>query len=228
MVVNKNINFNYSLNEAYSEGLQYAILDNEGNIRHKPIRCKDYIQDIYWSEILKTGEIEQYGFIWDGSNNNPVSKLYYVNVLLIAQNNDDLNDYIVSLKHNINLFEECLKFKFTEIFKTSNESKDIIIRYSNEWSEKPYLLSLYYLLLRLCLKIDTKNNIEELISFIETNLDNFDSSTIYSLKSIIKENKLRLIFINKEKYEQKWEEYNHSYDVHNYSGVVNLKIKKDG
>ena len=52
MNVNKEIQFGYSLCEANSTGMRYAILDSSGNIRTKLFRCKDYMQDVYWSEIL--------------------------------------------------------------------------------------------------------------------------------------------------------------------------------
>ena len=64
MNVNKKIQFGYSLCEANSTGIRYAILDSRGNIRTKLFRCKDYMQDVYWSEILNKDVVEQYGFKW--------------------------------------------------------------------------------------------------------------------------------------------------------------------
>ena len=68
MNVNKEIQFGYSLCEANSTGMRYAILDSRGNIRTKLFRCKDYMQDVYWSEILNKDVVEQWLLVREKKN----------------------------------------------------------------------------------------------------------------------------------------------------------------
>jgi hypothetical protein len=226
MNVNKEIKFDYGLNEAYSTGLQYAILDNNGDIRHKPIRCKDYIQDVYWSEILKKGAITQYGFKWDGNNTNPVSKQDKVSVVLISDNGVSLQQYKDNLQNLLNIIENTLDIPNSEVINSSSCDKDIIVTYDNKWSEKPYLLSMLYLLMRVGLYYKRNNNdIYEVVDYLTNKNTNLLSNDIQQLLSINKNKKFEELFINNELPKQKWSDYKDTSSIHNNSGIMSFKFK---
>lgn len=226
MNVNKEIKFDYNLSEAYSSGIKYAILDAEGNIRHKPIRCKDYIQDLYWSEILNKGEIKQYGFKWDGNNTNPVSKQDKVSVVLISDNETSLQQYKDNLQNLLNIVENTLDIPNSEVINSSSCDKDIIVIYDNKWSEKPYLLSMLYLLMRIGLYYKRNNNdIYEVVDYLINKNANLLTNDVQQLLSINKNKKFEELFINNELQEQKWSDYDTTSNIHNNSGIMSFKFK---
>lgn len=224
MKINKNIIFNYELHEAVHYGPQFSFLDKEGNIRNKPIRCKDYYQDTYWAELLSKGKIIQYGYIWDGNTLNPVSKQNRVLVAMMSDSNDNLWKKKKNLINLLNPIEKILKIPKTTIIRSNNDT-DIICSYSNKWSKLPCLLSLYFLLLRLGIYYKGKNNIEEILDWLNTKAVNevcvVDKQM---LLAIIANNKFNKLLKDKVTITQKWEDYEDSWKVHNFSGIVSYKF----
>jgi hypothetical protein len=231
MNVNKEIQFGYSLCEANSTGMRYAILDSRGNIRTKLFRCKDYMQDVYWSEILNKDVVEQYGFKWDGKNTNPVSKQTFVDILMTpcSESTDSLQEYTDNLKLLLNTLEKALNFELRSyVTKCSNDDKDIIISYTNEWSKRPYLISLLFLLMRIGIYYDKDDNLQNVIDFLysaelKNKMFSNDSSQMLNIRS---KKKLEEIFINNNLIEQNWSDYTSSSAVHNNSGIVSYKLLK--
>lgn len=227
MKVNKDIKFNYSLNEAYSKGLRYVLLDNEGNIRHVPCRCKDYFQDVYWSEILKQENVSQYGFKWNGCNNNPISKQEKVKLLLIPDYHDnDLSLNINNIVNFMNIIEKELNIPFTTAEISESDNKDIIITYDNKWSVRPYLLSLMFLLLRIGLHFKG-NNLNDIFDYIEDKTEYKNKWLIndkQQTQSLLKQKKLELILKDKILPEQKWSMYTNISLVHDTSGIISYKF----
>jgi hypothetical protein len=230
MKINTNKKFNYNLVEAYSNGLQMVVLDNKGNIRHKPVRCKDYFQDMYWSEKLKKGNVKQYGFEWDGNNNKPVSKQRYVYLGLISNDSTILIENAYNMLKMLNCVENHLKIPFTTLQRDDNEKKNIILKYSNKWSNKPYLLSLFFLLVRSGFHYEGVFQIDNIYKFLtidilKKSLSDGDKNSLFQLS---KTEGLKEILLNKQKVESDWESYNLVYDIHNDSGIVSISNKYYG
>lgn len=232
MKLNKEIKFNWHLVEAYSRGLQFALLDEKGNIRNKPIRCKDYIQDVYWSELTGQGEVEQYGFKWNGKNKNPISKQEKVKVAVMSDNDERLSETMNNLKNFLNAIETHLDIPYTDVEAAEGSDKDIIVTYDNKWAQIPCLISLYFLLLRVGRFYTGELNIEPIVKWLEgvckgSGIANGDQSM---LMGIGKSGKLTRLLIKKDFPNQKWEDYTSVSMVHSYSGIVSVKydVEKGG
>lgn len=219
MKVNTDIQFKNNLNEAYGSGLKYAILDDTNTIRHIPVRCKDYFQDIYWSEIVSKKEVSQYGFTWDGKNNNPVSKLLRVNLLLMNDISEPLNGK--NIKELLKPFERVLNIDHTEYILVDDTPNQIVINYSNDWTKYPYLLSLFLFLVRIGTKYEGKGNKKDVLNWFKTEASKTALMSDKSILLFLKEEKIfDLLFINKTLGNQKWEYYKSVSSVHDYSGIV--------
>lgn len=234
MRVNKNITFERGLTEESNPGYRYAILtpnintNGEFDITHPLARCKDYVQDIYWSEITKRDVNNQYGFYWKHDNNNKISQQEFVNLLLVPDVNFTLRDKQVNMVNMLNILEKELNIPLTISMNVSNNTEDIIITYSNEWSKKPYLISLYFLLLRCSLYFtgETLNDVFTYINdAIKNNKNNLYSSTINQLNAILKQNKLQTIFVDKVLPDNNYSDYTSQYQAHNQSGIVSVQFK---
>ena len=78
--------------EIYSKGLTYSMLDKDFVAMHRPIRCKDFFQDLIWAETKKqTGSI--YGFVWKptGEILNALAMLFNVSTDYLLGNTDIKN-----------------------------------------------------------------------------------------------------------------------------------------
>lgn len=230
MKINTDIKFNYSLNEAYSNGLKMVILDNKGNIKHNPVRCKDYFQDIYWSEKLKKGKIQQYGFEWNGNNKKPISKQKYVYLGLISDDDSILIKNSYSMLKMLNCVENHFNIPFTTLQLDDNKKNNIILKYSNKWSNKPYLLSLFFLLVRSGFYYNLDFNIDSVYKFLTIDIlkENILDSDKNSLFKLSKTEGLKEILLNKKKVNINYKNYTTSYDIHNKSGIVSISSKYYG
>jgi len=223
--INKDISsFTYHLNEAYPRGLQYAFIDDNNKIRHKPCRCKDYVQDIYWSEILNKPKTVVYGFEWDGKNEDPISKKEWVKVVLMSDNTTKLDNKIENISNLLRPFELTFKIKKTKFQLTTNKN-DIVIIYNNKWAEKPYLISLFFALIRAGVFYDGKPNKTDVCEWLENKAPNLiqeaDKQNFLMLKT---KNKIKKLLYNKYFNNQNWIDYIEPYGIHNNSGIVSFNI----
>jgi len=227
MKINKEIEFNYNLIEAFSKGLKYALLDSEGNIRNKPVRCKDYFQDVYWSELLNKGEIKQYGFEWNGNNTNPISKQEFVNVLLISDEYQNIKGKHFNIQSFLNDVELILNIPNSIVQPSHNDENDLILTYSNEWSKRPYLISLLYLFIRVGLQYENQGVLNFLYdkNLLDKVLQNDTSVLLNIIRKDKNVSKIDILFEQKLLPEQNWEDYTNTSNIHNNSGIMNFKIK---
>ncbi len=232
MKVNKDITFKESLAEANSSGLRYALLDKEGNIRHTLIRCKDYIQDVYWSEITKhKSEFNIYGFVWNGLNDNPISKQETVSMLLVPDSfNNDLSPYCKNLNNFLNIIEETLDIPPSKVEISESDNKDLIVTYDNNWSKRPYLISLLLLLMRNGLFFEG-NNIDDVLNYLNDKTEyknKWLSNDLQQVKGLIATDKLKTLFVDKMLPEIKWKNYSLR-TIHNSSGILScvFDLKKE-
>lgn len=224
MKLNKSVNFDYNLAEAVSSGgVQFALLDDKGNIRHKPIRCKDYVQDVYWSELLGKGKIKQYGFEWDGSNKSPISKQKKVQVAIMSDGSPSLQPDILNILRLVNTFEKAMGIPLSIAEKVEDNTMDIIVTYDNGWSKLPCFVSLLFLLLRIGRFYDGKADIESVVKWFDGGCKGTTYSDQSMIMSITKSGKVKRIL---EGYvpTQKWSDYSTVSSAHNSSGIVNYSF----
>lgn len=212
---------------------EYCMLNEELNAIHPQVRCKDYIQDLFWmSRLIKKGErdltdlkeMEIYGFnsYKYCVNYSFVDKDYYrvgIRFRTEGQNFRIFDDMFTSCVIKLlNQLETNFEFPTSEI--SLNETKDIMMfKFSSKWTEQPYLVSLYLLLIRVLINIDPLK-IESIKSF-EAYLLEYPKKNAGSDARILNDSTLLLTkFFGKEKIpKQNWEDFKDINDIHNNSGV---------
>jgi len=146
MKINKNITFDYHLNEINTGSMLNTVLDDNNNICTKPFQCKDYIQDVYWAEKLKKN-IEQYGLKYDGTNLNNVFGKETIKLLITDKSIKDYNNIVDNIIKALNTVETALDIPHTT-FKAvvDDEEKntgDVVLFFNEKWFSKPYMISLF-------------------------------------------------------------------------------------
>ncbi len=229
MKVNVNIEFKYYLNEAYDNGLKYGILDKNYNIRHPLARCKDYFQDMYWSELTDVHFVKQYGFEWHGGNDSPVSSQKRVNVVLIPDDGHKLKLYKKNILSLLNTIEDHFKIPKSRIYLNENDDDSIVVNYSNKWAKTPYLLSLLFLLMRIGMYYKGEKSIMQVYNWLKNNAKNDveQPSDKQPLLTLSKTNKWDVLLLTNILPEQLWTDYDTSYYIHDKSGFVSYKFKQE-
>jgi len=224
--------------------IEYCFLDEEYKAVHPQVRCKDFIQDLFWmSRLLKSTSDEKklaqlkttvvYGFKpYDFCSNYPfVDRDYYRVGIRFRTKGQDFRIFeeqqSASAIRLINQIETGLEFP-TSIVSLSKKRNIIIFEFSSKWSETPYMMSFYLLLVRLVTKLspvelDKIENFQEyILNYPKSNSGNDARIIVDSLYLLEK-------IFNKEKIqEQTWEEYESISSVHNNSGISSFSklIKK--
>ena len=223
--------------EAYSafNVSEYCFLDENNKPLHPQVRCKDYIQDLFWMSKLidsnsDNNKIEEfkntiiYGFkpynyciLYPFINRD----FYRVGIRFRTegQNFRQYDNKHVELAQQIIIQIET-SFEFPTSKVSLSKSKEILIfEFSSKWTTMPYLVSLYLLLIRVLSKasIEDMESIEDfkqyLLDYPKSKSGNEAQNLAggsFLLKKLFKEN----IFP-----EQKWEDYKTINEIHNDSGV---------
>lgn len=211
-------NNEYSLIQAYGKGVRFTMYDNDLNPLYQPVFCKDYLNDVIWAERTNKYGDKQYGFI-------PVEKDYKNienDILHLGIDDTTRNicteEYKNKLQAFLNLAEEKLNFIPTEVVVYDNA---LLINYSSQWIEYPYLYSLFGIFVRIGLEY----NNSDFITYIFTYSKGPDGGFIYNIK-----NKIKAIFEEGILPVIKYEDFNSIGNIHNSSGIVatnNDKFKKE-
>lgn len=198
--------------EIYSKGLTYSMLDKDFVAMHRPIRCKDFFQDLIWAETKKqTGSI--YGFSWA-----PTGEILNQKKLMIGVKDEgkDIGEYAKNCQKLLNQFETILKYPKSTC-KADETGKAVVTTFSTKWTEVPYIFSLFTLMLRTGLGY--KN--EDLLQFFSSaganqNIPMNDRQYIKSGLPKIKE------LLNGVTRQQTYTQYDSIGQIHNNSGIVNF------
>lgn len=229
-------------NEAYSSSnvAEYCLLDEKYEAIHPQVRCKDYFQDLFWldNQIFDNKEEREkainskedvYGFV-------PINYLteyslknkdvYRVGIRFRTKGQDfrqfelTRQELAQSLMGQI---ETSLEFPTSNIF--IDKSKEIMVfEFSNNWVQKPYLLSFYLLLSRMLSTIPEEelSKIEDFVNYLlEYSKKNSNTSASILKNSAFLLNKM---FIEKELPEQTWESYKSMNSLHDASGVASYSM----
>lgn len=160
------------LNQALSDGVEYAFVTPKGQQITQFAFCKDYLQDAIQSRVLnkKRGI---YGFSYDPKTEPLIS---FKSTDLLVTNSQDLN-LELNIKNCldfINQVEDHLKIKNTIVFKVENpplkylKSGVFYFKGSNRWIKSAPMISMYTLFIRVGLghKIGTpfKETINGIVS----------------------------------------------------------------
>lgn len=137
---------------------QYLLLGKGNKALHTPFECKDYLQDIFWSE--NTGNVSEiWGITWEPGRVNPSLKTY--SLAMLGASDHKLHSRIPMMKSLLNQFETALGFRKTRI-SPSTHPDHIVVKFSGEWTQSPLLLSAFTTLIRISGMYEGENPVEYL------------------------------------------------------------------
>lgn len=198
--------------EVYHKGLTYSLLDKDYKARHRPIRCKDFFQDMIWGEKKKqTASI--YGFSWTGNGDLLKQKKLVIGVKDEGKNIADKAKNCQSL---LNQFETILKIPKCKCVPDST-GKAVATEFSVKWTEVPYIFSLFTLMLRAGLGYNNEP-LEEFFSKAGANQNIPMNDRQYITQGLPKIKEL----LKGTKRAQTYEQYASVGQIHNSSGIVNF------
>lgn len=143
------------LSQIYAQGLEYTLVEHVGDGQfkgmHPPVRCKDYYQDIFWSQRSRK-PFHIYCFDW--TPNTVLDKQIADGTLLMALRYEDgtgmkeLKQFKDGLQNFLNAWEAVLGYKASTV-EVSDDGLSLLIAFGPQWIEKPVSVSLFTLLLRV-------------------------------------------------------------------------------
>ena len=217
---------NVVFHEIYSSSnvTEFCMLDEDYKAIHPQIRCKDYLQDLFWvvrQKELKSGVV--YGFNAFSFLKYPLidRDIYRVGIRFRTEGQvfETVEDkHLHSMRSVLNQLEDILEFPTSNVFVDESE-KIIVCEFDKEWVKYPYLLSLYLLLIRILSreKVEVLQKIKDIKKYLLEYPAKHSGNDAMNLKkgSFI----LNKIF-EKEFPEQPWDFYKNLYDIHDNSGIA--------
>lgn len=131
-------------NQISNYGFQFVLLDKNQYL-HTPVMCKDYFQDILWSEYLKKNTSNVYGLSWEpGRVDFKRGRLR----MAIDGGAVSMAKRVPYLEKFLNAFEDSLGFKRSVVIPTTN-TKVLVVDFSKEWTTCGPLISAFTTLIRI-------------------------------------------------------------------------------
>lgn len=121
----------------------YMALLHEGKVLHSPVTCKDYFQDIFWSESRRL-PCDAHGLKWVPGLYNidrPTHQLY------IHGGKDPLGSHAPNLEAFLNAFSKAQGFPPVVVEKVDKFS--IVVSFPREWATSGPLLSAFTSAIRI-------------------------------------------------------------------------------
>lgn len=137
------VSLNYIQNSNFD--FNYVLLDENYKAVHTPFMCKDYLQDIFWSE--STGKrISIWGLHWSKGIFDIETPRFNLGITYKGGN---LKQWIPHLQEFLNRFEEAQKIAPSIVSETDDDSI-IVIEFDKAWTLNGPLLSAYTTMIRVC------------------------------------------------------------------------------
>lgn len=207
------------LSEIYSVGLEMSLLDEQGNGLHPPVLCKDFLTDVFYSEAVNK-EVSIYGFKWTPA----VIPAVLEDTLHIGLRfkDEEIGTKIEAVKQFMNVFETALGFQHS-ITESTPDNKIIVIHFSKEWVQKPVLISLFTLLIRLSVGYSGQN-VMDYLNQVKINGNPYGSRDRSYVSSAW--HKLENILAGTWNVEQTFVQYETVSMAHNYGGILNYDFNR--
>lgn len=134
------------LTEGVHNGFTFAMLDNTNTTMHTEAQCKDYFQDMFWSEH-RNQPTEVWGFEWMPGRLDLKAEVYR----FALKYRDQLNNRVDNLLNFLHNFEQALSYRPCSIQQTIEENV-LIITVSSQWFISAPMISAWTTLVRLALQ----------------------------------------------------------------------------
>lgn len=212
---------------AYNPVTEYCLLDDDYNAIHPQVRCKDYLQDLFWLFRNTTTPKEEkreviYGFTAANYTKYPlVNKDFYkVGIRFRKRANDEFeiitNELVEFVRTHLNRLEDAFGFPKSTVFLDKSELI-LVFEFSSKWTDKPYLLSFYLLLIRALFRDNNLTDTKDMLKYI---LDYPKKHAGETAGFLNKSQYLIEKMFNKDFPDQTWDEYDNVKKIHDTSGVV--------
>jgi hypothetical protein len=162
--------------EGVSNGFTFSLLGDDNVTLHTPAQCKDYLQDLWWSENHKKAT-EVWGFTWQPGTIKLGQPVYR-----FALRDDrsstllDRKDGIISF---INYFESCLGWPLSTI-ETTDEANVLVLNLVGEWTQSCPMISAFTTITRLGMLYKGGDGIE----YVADLISKFKAPTKYGEDSL--------------------------------------------
>lgn len=217
--------------EAYSNKnvYEFCLLDDSLNGVHHQVRCKDYLQDLFWYQFTKQypNDVQIFGFYPKSYNNFKLTDREWYNIGIRFRTEGQefeqfSKDIVDRVQYYINEIESILEFPMSTFYLDKNK-KAILSTFSYKWTKKPYLLSLYLLLFRLLTNYSKKNDLKDMnvFDFLKGLPEKETGNDMRHLKNC----SIMLDLLREKKFpKQNWGDYKTINEVHSATGVSSYSI----
>jgi len=209
------------------DGWAYQFLNDNYEGIHLGVCCKDFLQDIVWSELTKKSmsiynQDSSYLGILDKQELLKICIYPYLLNGIALPVIDNINELAENLQGFLNEIEVLKGYDLSVVYSLDNK---IIIEFSKEWISKPLIFSLFTLLCRFGIYYDGKLTEYFEKVFSRNDVPYLDKNDLYTIQ-----NNLNYVYIfldNKCIISQKdWVELLGPSDVHGSGFFSNLKQVK--
>lgn len=209
---------------------EMCMLNDKYKAIHPQVRCKDFIQDLFWlvrqPEITK--ELKEnftHGFQTGAYISYPLINrdIYRVGIRFRTEGQTfrTFTEEHREASHSVlNHLEKMFEFPLSNVF-LSKTKKEMVFEFSPKWTKEPYLVSLYLLLIRLISLDDTEvlksvTDVKEYLTKYPERKSGNDAGFIKRSEFILDK------LFNKEQPKQGWDFYTSFNGVHHSSGIVSF------
>jgi len=128
-----------------NHGFLFALLDETGRALHTPFECKDYLQDIFYSENNRR-RATIWGMSWEPGTISPELEWYY---LLLRDRDINLLKKAPSMLKFLHYFEDAQGFQKSSILVYDDDPHTVVLKFSGEWTKNSGILSTFSTCIRL-------------------------------------------------------------------------------
>lgn len=133
-----------SLVEGVSNGFTFTFINEKGKGLHSPAQCKDYFQDLFWSEY-NGKPCDVWGFTWKPGMLNKDAKAYQ---LALQEKGSDMTTMSAQLLDFLAGFEKAQGFEYS-VVHTTTQPDTIVLEFDARWTHSAPMISAFTSLVRL-------------------------------------------------------------------------------
>jgi len=207
--------------------VKFALINKESGETMTPFcKCKDYFSDVFWVKYTGNNVISQYGFSWHvGEDKGILDRDNVTLAILLSQRITHVKETITqqqvdSILSLLNKIERKNNFNLS-IAELCEEKFHIILTFDRKWTEIPYLISAFFMFLRLGFKYEGDESIVKYFDKPEKFISPHDQMYLKKSAEIVKDIENGIL-----DYRQKYLDYTNQSNIHNYSGICNYKDYK--
>lgn len=143
MKIDTSPRYYFAYNQIFNHGFTFALVQ-DGRYLHTPFMCKNYLQDIFWTEM--TGKPSKiFGLEWTKGMLNLTQDTID---LALHGGRLDLAPHAPHLQHFLRTFETALKIPVCDVL-TTEDAKIIVLRFHRAWLTHGPMMSALSTLVRL-------------------------------------------------------------------------------